>query len=105
MSRVALLGGGSWGTTLALVLKDNGHQVVVWEFDAEQAEEVKRARGVVLRSLVDEVPLDVLFEEERAELVHFLRLALHHVAMRQPRAADEAWRLAEVTVIVPVAGK
>jgi cell division protein FtsA len=33
----------------------------------EKAEEVKCERGVVLRSLVDHVPVDVLFEEERPE--------------------------------------
>ncbi len=31
----------------------------------DEAEEVKRTRGVVLRSLVDQVPIDVLFEERR----------------------------------------
>lgn len=31
----------------------------------EAAEDVKRSRGVVLRSLVDQVPIDVLFEERR----------------------------------------
>lgn len=31
----------------------------------EEAEQVKRTRGVVLRSLVDQVPIDVLFEERR----------------------------------------
>ncbi len=31
----------------------------------EDAEDVKRTRGVVLRSLVDQVPIDVLFEERR----------------------------------------
>lgn len=31
----------------------------------EDAEQVKRERGVVLRSLVDQVPIDVLFEERR----------------------------------------
>jgi glycerol-3-phosphate dehydrogenase (NAD(P)+) len=40
MKRVTVLGGGSWGTTLALVLHDNGHQVVTWEFDPEQVETV-----------------------------------------------------------------
>ena len=34
---------------------------------AEKAEEVKRERGVVLRSLVDHVPVEVLFEEDRPE--------------------------------------
>jgi glycerol-3-phosphate dehydrogenase (NAD(P)+) len=41
MKRVTVLGGGSWGTTLALVLHDNGHQVVVWEFDSKQVEAVR----------------------------------------------------------------
>lgn len=31
----------------------------------EEAEQVKRTRGVVLRSLVDQVPIEVLFEERR----------------------------------------
>lgn len=40
MSRIAVLGAGSWGTTLGLVLHENGHDVVFWEFDAEQVEAV-----------------------------------------------------------------
>lgn len=32
-----------------------------------EAEKIKQMRGVVLRSLVDAVPVDVLFEEERPE--------------------------------------
>jgi cell division protein FtsA len=31
----------------------------------EEAEQVKRTRGVVLRSLVDQVPIEVLFDERR----------------------------------------
>jgi len=42
MTRVTVLGGGSWGTTLALVLHDNGHRVTVWEFDADQVAAVRR---------------------------------------------------------------
>jgi glycerol-3-phosphate dehydrogenase (NAD(P)+) len=41
MKRVTVLGGGSWGTTLALVLHDNGHHVVIWEFDSKQVEAVR----------------------------------------------------------------
>ncbi len=42
MKRVAILGGGSWGTTLALVLDGNGHVVTVWEYDPEQVAAVAR---------------------------------------------------------------
>jgi glycerol-3-phosphate dehydrogenase (NAD(P)+) len=41
VKRVTVLGGGSWGTTLALVLHDNGHQVAIWEFDSEQVKAVR----------------------------------------------------------------
>ncbi|MEX1275916.1 MAG: NAD(P)H-dependent glycerol-3-phosphate dehydrogenase [Bacteroidota bacterium] len=34
---VTVLGAGSWGTTLALVLLENGHDVVLWTYKAEQA--------------------------------------------------------------------
>jgi glycerol-3-phosphate dehydrogenase (NAD(P)+) len=42
MKHVTVLGGGSWGTTLALVLHDNGHRVTVWEFDTEQVAAVRK---------------------------------------------------------------
>jgi glycerol-3-phosphate dehydrogenase (NAD(P)+) len=42
MKRVTVLGGGSWGTTLGLVLLDNGHAVKIWEYDADQVAAVRR---------------------------------------------------------------
>ena len=36
--KVTVLGAGSWGTTLALVLLDNHHEVNLWTFSAEEAE-------------------------------------------------------------------
>ncbi|MBM3307027.1 MAG: NAD(P)-dependent glycerol-3-phosphate dehydrogenase [Candidatus Eisenbacteria bacterium] len=42
MSRVAVLGAGSWGTTLGLVLHGKGHQVVLWEHDAAQVQAIPR---------------------------------------------------------------
>ncbi len=44
MSRIAVLGAGSWGTTLGLVLNDNAHDVAMWEFDDAQVEAVARDR-------------------------------------------------------------
>ena len=43
--RVAVLGAGSWGTTLAIVLAENGHEVALWEFDAGHATTVARETG------------------------------------------------------------
>lgn len=40
MSRVAVLGAGSWGTSLAIVLAENGHDTLLWTHRKEQAEEI-----------------------------------------------------------------
>ena len=42
MSRVAMVGAGSWGTTLAAVLSENGHDVVLWAREPEIVEQVNR---------------------------------------------------------------
>jgi glycerol-3-phosphate dehydrogenase (NAD(P)+) len=39
--RVAVLGAGSWGTTLALVLAENFHEVALWTYSPEQAELIR----------------------------------------------------------------
>jgi glycerol-3-phosphate dehydrogenase (NAD(P)+) len=39
--RVAVIGGGSWGTALASVLATNGHDPVVWSHDAEAARHIE----------------------------------------------------------------
>ncbi|KKB37962.1 Glycerol-3-phosphate dehydrogenase [Bacillus thermotolerans] len=38
--RVAVLGAGSWGTALAIVLADNGHEVRLWSHNREQVTEL-----------------------------------------------------------------
>jgi glycerol-3-phosphate dehydrogenase (NAD(P)+) len=41
---VTVLGAGSWGTTLALVLRDNGHAVRLWSFSKDQCEVMREKR-------------------------------------------------------------
>lgn len=42
--KVAMLGAGSWGTALALVLARNKHEVKLWAHREEQAEEIRAKR-------------------------------------------------------------
>ena len=43
MTKVAILGGGSWGTALAIVLsRRRTHEISVWVHDAELAESIRR---------------------------------------------------------------
>jgi glycerol-3-phosphate dehydrogenase (NAD(P)+) len=42
--RVAVLGGGAWGSVLASLATSRGHDVALWEFDARAADELARTR-------------------------------------------------------------
>ena len=43
-NRIAVVGAGSWGTTLAILLADKGHQVRLWVYEKELAEEMQKSR-------------------------------------------------------------
>ena len=36
MARISVLGAGSWGTALALLLHNNGHEVILWSALGEE---------------------------------------------------------------------
>jgi glycerol-3-phosphate dehydrogenase (NAD(P)+) len=42
-TRVGVLGAGAWGTALAHTLASNGHEVTVWAYEADVAEEIQSA--------------------------------------------------------------
>lgn len=76
--RTAVLGAGSWGTTLAIVLAENGHEVSLWEFDAALAGTLARQRenarflpGVAIPSAVA-ITNDIAVALRDARLVVFV---------------------------------
>ncbi|UFT97635.1 NAD(P)H-dependent glycerol-3-phosphate dehydrogenase [Radiobacillus kanasensis] len=44
MSTITVIGAGSWGTALSLVLADNAHDVRLWTHHKEQAEQLREQR-------------------------------------------------------------
>ena len=44
MAKVGIMGAGSWGTALSLLLHKNGHEVTVWSINAEEVEMLSRER-------------------------------------------------------------
>ncbi|SFQ05774.1 glycerol-3-phosphate dehydrogenase (NAD(P)+) [Lachnospiraceae bacterium XBB1006] len=42
MRKVSVIGAGSWGTALAIVLNDNGHDVTIWSILEEEIEDLKK---------------------------------------------------------------
>ena len=41
---ISVIGAGSWGTTLALLLNNNGHNVTLWEYDKKIAQTLTKER-------------------------------------------------------------
>jgi len=58
--KVTMLGAGSWGTTLAIILNQNNHQVTCWSFDKRDIEEIKKTGenkkflpGIIIPDTID----------------------------------------------------
>lgn len=44
MAKFGVIGSGSWGTALSILLCENGHQVTLWSFLESEAEEIRTTR-------------------------------------------------------------
>lgn len=68
MAKISVLGSGSWGLALALLLHNNGHEVILWSARPENARKLREKRENPDRlpgvRLPDEI--DVLTDMERA---------------------------------------
>lgn len=42
--KIAVLGSGGWGTALALLLLENGHQVTLWSYQESESENLRQSR-------------------------------------------------------------
>ena len=50
MAEIGVIGSGSWGTALALVLNKNGHHVTIWSYLKEEADEIRKKREIQVSS-------------------------------------------------------
>ena len=57
MAKIGIIGAGTWGTALAVLLNNNGHDVTIWSIIPEEVEMLRTKRqhekklpGVVLAS-------------------------------------------------------
>lgn len=67
---IAILGGGSWGTALAVHLAKNGHSIKIWEFFKEQADTMQRERVCPLLPDVKLSPKIFVSTEMREVLIN-----------------------------------
>lgn len=86
MAKVSVIGAGSWGTALAMLLAGNGHDTILWSHREEQAAELSKNRehkeklpGVILPEELKITSNLELAAKERDVLV----LAVPSVAVRE----------------------
>ena len=46
MAKVGVIGAGSWGTALAILLNENGNDVTLWSHREEEAERIRQTRHI-----------------------------------------------------------
>lgn len=69
MGKVAIMGAGSWGTALALLLHKNGHEVTVWSIKEEEVELLKAKREHTSKLPGVKLPKDMLFTSDMESAV------------------------------------
>ena len=79
MANVGVLGAGSWGTALSLLLHKNGHHVTVWSVMKEEVEMLDKEREHKSKLPGVRIPDDMVFTNELEEGIQgkdFLVLAV-----------------------------
>lgn len=64
MANVGVMGAGSWGTALALLLHSNGHQVTVWSINEEEVEMLSKEREHKSKLPCVKIPEDMVFTSD-----------------------------------------
>jgi glycerol-3-phosphate dehydrogenase (NAD(P)+) len=67
---VAVLGAGSWGTTLALVLHENRHAVTLWNYNESDAELIRETRENTRFLPGVPIPADITVTSSLLDAIH-----------------------------------
>lgn len=79
MANVGVMGAGSWGTALALLLHSNGHQVTVWSINEDEVEMLSKEREHKTKLPGVKIPEDMVFTSDMEKAIKekdFLVLAV-----------------------------
>ncbi len=69
MANVGIIGAGSWGTALAILLHSNGHKVTVWSYNDKEVLELREKREHVSKLPGVKLPEDMLFTSAMQEAI------------------------------------
>ncbi len=107
MAKVGVIGAGSWGTALALVLHENKHQVILWSNEPEHVAELQKTKANPRFLPGVELPESLLYTNSLAECAagaDFLVMAVpSHAVYPVARQLRETDTVAAETVLISVA--
>lgn len=105
MANVGVLGAGSWGTALSVLLSDNGHQVTVWSIDENEVKMLNEKREHELKLPGVKIPESMVITGDMEKTVtgkDFLVLAVPSPFTRSTAAKMSPY-VAKGQIIVDVA--
>lgn len=105
MANVGVLGAGSWGTALCVLLHENGHQVTVWSVDKAEVEMLREKREHETKLPGVRIPQDILITNDMEEAIKGKDFLVLAVPSPYTRATAKKMRpyVAEGQIIVDVA--
>ena len=105
MANVGIMGAGSWGTALALLLHKNGHEVAVWSISKEEVEMLSTKREHASKLPGVKIPEDMEFTTDMEAAIRgkdFLVLAVPSPFTRSTARSMKPF-VADGQIIVDVA--
>ena len=105
MVKVGIMGAGSWGTALALLLHSNGHEVTVWSISEEEVQMLSEKREHESKLPGVKIPEDMIFTSDMESAIKgkdFLVLAVPSKFTRSTARSMKPY-VADGQIIVDVA--
>ena len=105
MANVGVIGAGSWGTALSVLLHDNGHSVTVWSIDESEVKMLDEKREHLLKLPGVKLPDNMVFTGDLEKAIQgkdFLVLAVPSVYTRSTARSMKPY-VADGQIIVDVA--
>lgn len=96
--RITILGDGAWGTTLAILLSKNGHDVLVWSVFSDHLEELdrKRENKKYLKGIM--IPNNITFEKDLKKAIEFSDYIVFSIPSKFFRSVSQMIKKENITL-------